>query len=138
MLVKFGNPVYLVPEDFDPDDVIEVTGNDINRVPFYAKAPGHEFHIVSFKLDIDKFLKDFLSLDLISNLQFKPHLLEILRVAKPVDAGHGSHHNHVLARHQGSCSCKAHLFNLRVYLRIFLNVLVFGRKIGLGLVIVII
>ena len=96
LLVHFGNPVHLVPEKFYPDYVIKVTGNDINCISFYSEAPWHEFKVVSLKLDVDQFLKDFLSVNLIPNFKFKTHLLEVFRISQTVDAGHGCHHNHVL------------------------------------------
>ncbi len=68
LLVHLGNPVNLISEKLNPDNIVKVPWDNINGIPFYPEAPRHKLKVVPLELDFNKLLQDFLSLDPISNL----------------------------------------------------------------------
>ena len=136
--VHLGDAVYLLSEQLNPDDVVEVAGNQIYAVAFDPEAAGCEVDIVSLKKDIHQSGEDLPAGDMIPHMDLKAHLLEVLWIAQSIDAGDGGDHDHIPAGEKG-CSCRQpHLLDLGIDQGILFYVLVLGGDVGLRLVVIIV
>ncbi|KAF5039376.1 hypothetical protein DSECCO2_544600 [anaerobic digester metagenome] len=137
-LVDLADPVDLVPEEFDPDDVVEVAGDDIDGVALHAEPARHEFELVSLELDVDESPDDVVPPHPVADLHLEPHPLEVRGVPETVDAGDRSDDDGVGAGEDRGGGRKPHLLDLGVDLGVFLDVKVALRDVGLGLVVVVV
>ncbi len=60
-LLNLCDPVDLVPEHLDSDDIIKVHRDDVDRVSLHPEPPGRKFSVVSLELDIDQLREDIVS-----------------------------------------------------------------------------
>ena len=124
VFVHFADPLDLVAEHLDPDDVVEVPGDDIDGVPLDPEPAGHQFEIVSLEQDIEQPAHDLISRDLLADRELKPHVPEVLRVAKTKDAGDRSDHDHVAPERERGGGREPEHLDLGVDGRVLLDILV--------------
>ena len=46
------DPLDLVSEEFDPDDVIEVAGDEVDGVAFHPESPGYQLEVIPSRTDL--------------------------------------------------------------------------------------
>ncbi len=136
--VDLGDAVYLVAKEFDPDDIVEIPGDEVDGISFYPEPSRHEFDLIPLVEARNQVLDHLLSRDGIPHLQLKPHVPVVFGPAETIDAGDRGYHDHIRSREDRCGRREAHHLELRVDLGIFLNILVLCREVGLRLVIVIV
>lgn len=136
--VDLVDPIHLVSEQFDSHDIVVVSGDEIDCIPLNPEPTRSQLEVISLVLDRDEPLQDLPSGYPVADLQLKSHLEEILGISEAVDAGDRRHHDDVLPGHKGCRRRETHLLDLGVDGGVLLDVLVFRRDVGLGLVVVVV
>ncbi|OPX73296.1 MAG: hypothetical protein A4E38_00135 [Methanoregulaceae archaeon PtaB.Bin108] len=137
-LLDLADPLNLVPEELDPDDVLEVPGDEIDRITLHPEAAWLEFEVVSLVLPGHKAFDDLFPRDSVTDIYLKAHIPEVLGPPEAIDAGYRSNHDHVPTREKRCGRREPHHLDLRVDLGILLDILVFLGDVRLWLVIIII
>ena len=138
-LVHLADPVDLVPEPFQTDQIIAALSRielqGISADPEIAAVQGH---VVAGVLDGDQVPDDLIPVPGHAGPQGNGHALEFLGAAQAVDAGDAGHDDHIPALGQGSGGGQAQLVDLIIDGRVLGDIGIAGGHIGLRLIVIII
>ncbi len=136
--VDLADPLDLVAPELDPDRLLRVGREDLDRIAPDPEGALLEGDVVPAVLDPHQ-----LGEHLVASPLFAPrhghHQLAILdRIAQPVDGAHGGDDDHVLPLHQARRGAEPKALDVLVDRGVLLDVHVGGRDVGLGLVVVVV
>ena len=123
---------FIVEEADAPGAVLQVGWPDVQRVATEAEASSVEEIVVSSVLESDEFPQRLPGFDALTTMDIEPHRRVCLDGADAVDAGNGSHDEHVIALHECASRRMAHSVDLLVDLGFLLNVGVCTGNIRFG------
>ena len=137
--VNFGNTVNLIPEKLHTHSRLPtVSRKNLQHIPPHPKCPPVEIHIIAGILRVNQPSDYLIPIPAHARAQGYHHLLKILWLAKPINAGHAGNNNHVLTLNQRCCGRKPKLVYLLIDRGILGNVGIRRRNISLRLVIIIV
>ena len=137
--INLTDSINLVPKKLYADSCFaKVRREYLNCITSHAEGTAMEVHIISRILDIHQRTDDIFPTLLHTRSDGHHHTQIVLRAAQAIDTGHRRHYNNVPTFHQRSSSRKAQFINLFVNRRVFCNISISLRHIGLRLVIIVV
>ena len=137
--VNLAHEVDIVAKKFQPQrPLVMVGGNDFKGIAAHAEGAAVEVVIIALVVHFHQPGDELVHGEVLSHLNGNDHLGVIFRRAKAVDARNRSHNDHIAPGQQGVGGGVAQLVYVVVDGRIFFNIGVRGRNIGLRLVVVVI
>ena len=128
----------LVPEHRDPEGLLAVGGDDLQRVALGAEGAGPQFQVVALVVDVDQVAQDQVAPDGLPDVQVEHHLAVGFRVAQAVDARHRGHDQHVAAAEEGRGRGQAQPVDILVDVGFLLDIQVLFRDVGFRLVVIVV
>ena len=86
--VNFSDAFYFVPEEFNPDDIIIIAGDQVDNVPFYPEPSGDDLNLISLVQIVNQPADDLPPAHLLADTEIKTHSFVGIRLAKTVDTGY--------------------------------------------------
>ncbi len=136
--IHFLDALDLITEQLHPDRRLCAGRIDVDHIAAHAEGPSLKRQIVADILDIHQLAQDLLTRFLHTRPQRKHLVLVVERAAQAVNAGHRGHDNDIPALRQRRRRRVAQLFDLIVDVRIFFDIGIGRRYIGLRLIIVVV
>ena len=136
--VQGHQPLDLVAEHLDPDGVLLVHREDLDRVAADPEGAAGEGEVVAGVLDVDEPAQQLVAVELLADPQPDHPVDVLLRGAQAVDARHRGHHDDVAPGEQGVGGRVPQPLDLLVDRGVLLDVGVGLRDVRLGLVVVVV
>src|SRR5574341_509155 len=137
--VELGDRVDLVPEQLHADrGALVGRRKDLNHVAAHPEGPALEVEVVPRVLDVHELPKHVVPLDALPLFEEQEHAMTGFRRSQTVDARDRGDDDHVVPLEQRVRRGVAHAVDLLVDGRVLLDIGVRGRKICLGLVIIVV
>ena len=128
-----------VAKEVDTHRSVGIRGEDIDRIAFDPEISPGKIARGAAVQSFSELVQETGAGDALSHFEVDDALFKLVRVADPVEARHGSHHDHVPARgEQRRHGRKAEFFDVFVDREVFLDVGAGRRDVSLGLVVVVI
>ena len=115
-----------------------VRGKNVHIRPAHTEIAGNKFHFIAVILDFNQQSAQLRACHFHAFFKVHAQFAVTVRGAQVVNAGHGGHHNHVIARKQGGCGFQTQFVYMVIDGGIFFNIGVRLRDIRFRLVIIII
>ena len=131
-------PLDRVAEHLDAHRELFVLRDDLDGVAAHSERAAGERDVVAGVLDLDQLAKQLVALDLLAHLEPDHAVDVLLRSAKAVNARNARHHDDVAPRQQTVRGRVPQPLDLVVDRRVFLDVGIGLRDVGLGLVVVVV
>ena len=128
----------LVAEQLDPDRVLLVDRDDLDRVAAHPELAAREVDVVALVLHVDEAADERVAPHVLADLQRNHRLQVLLGRTEAVDAGHGGDHDDVAPAQERVRRGVPQALDLGVDGRILLDEGVRLRHVGLGLVVVVV
>jgi len=129
---------YPIPIKLYPIRLLQVGGLNFHHISPDPESPPFQNRIVPFILESHQSAPDFGGIQSRSSIDADPHVPVHLGTAQPIDAGNGSHHDHIPPLAQGSSGCQAEPVDLVVDGGILLDIEVLGGDIRFRLIVVVV
>ena len=137
--VYFFDAVYLISPKNYAQQIVGISKVNVYGVAFHAKIPPVQINVVTDVKTVYKPAQEHIATVIFSLLHVDDIIIEIGRISHAVDARYGRYHYHILASgKQGGSGGKPELVDFIVYGEVFLYICVRRRKIGFGLIVIII
>lgn len=111
---------------------------NIDHVTTHAERTAMKINVIALVLHLDEALDHFTLRHAVANTHDKNHLVILIAIADAVDARYGCDNHAIPAFEQALGRRKAHLFDMLVDRRVFLDEQVACRNIGLRLIVVVV
>ena len=129
----------LVVEKRNSYRVLRVLGRkDVDDVAANAESPAMEVKLVAFVLHFGKTLDDLALPHSIADAHGENHLVILIAIADPVDAGNRCNDHAIASFEQALGRRKPHLFDVLIDRRILLDEQIARRNVGFGLVVIVV
>ena len=120
--IKQLQAVDLVIEQRYPDRVLRVlSGEDVDDVAPDPESSAPEVRFVAFVLHLGEAFDDFALPQAITDAHRQDHLMVLVAIADTVNTGNRRHDDAIAAFKQAFCRRKAHLLDMLVDRRVFLD-----------------
>ncbi len=137
--VEQGDRLDGVVEQLDANRLgVRFGREDIDHLAPHAIGSAAQFIVAARVLQFGEPADRLALLEAVAANQVQHHAEVLVRIAEPVDRRNGGHDQCVASLEQGLGRRQTHLLDVLVDRRIFLDVGVAGRDVGLGLVIVVV
>ena len=130
--------VNLIAEELHTHRHLFVGGNDVHGVALDTEGAAFEVHVIALILHVYKQAQEAVALHLLAYLQHNRTIQVGLRRTQTVDAGDGGNHHNVTAAQQRRGGRVAQTLHVIINRRVFLNVGIRLRYVGLWLVVVVV
>ena len=136
--IDLADPLDLVAPELDPDRLLGVGGEDLDRIAPDPEGALLERDVVPGVLDPHQLGQDVVAPALLAAPHGDHQLAVLGRVAQAVDGAHRGDDDHVLPLHQAGRGAEPEALDVLVDRRVLLDVDVGGRDVRLGLVVVVV
>ena len=137
--IKQLQAVDLVIEQRYPDRVLRVlSGEDVDDVAPDPESSAPEVRFVAFVLHLGEAFDDFALPQAITDTHRQDHLMVLVAIADTVNTGNRRHDDAIAAFKQAFCRRKAHLLDMLVDRRVFLDKQITCGDVGFWLIVVVV
>jgi len=137
--IKLQYPLHLITKEIHTDGLFSSRNRKyLYNIPQYSEFAADKVDIISFELYIHQLSKHRIPIIHTSFPQGKDQVPVFGGVAQTVNAGHAGHNNHIPPLKEGTGGRVAQLIYLFIDGRVFFNIGVSMRNIGLGLIVIVV
>ncbi len=136
--IDAADALHLVTEKLDADRLLRVGRKDLQHVAAHPERGAIQHGVVALVLHGHQIAQQPAQIEGVAQPHLQAHIAKVARIAQPVDARHGAHHDRVAPLDQRGGGRQAHALDLFVDRRVLLDIQVAGGDVRLRLVVVVV
>ena len=137
--IHLFDAVYFISPKNDAQKIVGIGQVDVYRITFHAEVAAVQVYVITDIKAVYKSSEKYIATVILSLLHFDYIIIEVCRISHTVNTWYGRDYHHVFAPgKQGGSGGKPEFVDFVIDSKIFFYVSVRGRKIGFGLVIIIV